>query len=65
MNVRRTPNWKSLFLDGHCWTCAYYGPIFKGEKLTARGRCLIKNNMYKQRTETCLKYKPIGGNSNE
>lgn len=56
----KTPNWRELDLAGKCGSCRHYGQwIVKGQE-TARGGCGIKNNLYKQRTETCKKYEGAG-----
>lgn len=47
-------------LGGKCGTCRHYKQLITDDVLTARGHCLIKNKRYKQRTETCKKYKERG-----
>lgn len=55
--MKRTPNWLDLDLKGKCGTCSYYVQLVQEEQHTARGHCSLRNNLYKQRTETCKKYK--------
>lgn len=50
----KTPNWKGLDLSNKCGNCKYYKAFIKNNLLTAHGNCILKN-VYKMRTETCLK----------
>lgn len=59
--METTPNWKAgIDLSLKCGACKYYEPFIKKGTLTARGRCTLKA-VYKQRGETCLKYKRGAG----
>jgi len=56
-------------LDGKCHNCKHYEPFIKSlyklkQVKTCRGHCLITKNShggyrYKQRTETCVKWKGV------
>ena len=54
--MNSTPNWKELKLNNQCGICIYYKPWTINEKLAARGTCTF-TDVYKQRTETCRKFK--------
>jgi hypothetical protein len=54
--MKRTPNWKNdADLTDKCGSCKYYQPFIKKDSLTAREHCRLRNNTYKQRTDSCLK----------
>ncbi len=55
-------------LEGKCATCKHYIPLIKKiygiVTLCSRGKCSIRKykdgwNVYKQRTETCIKWKSV------
>lgn len=60
-----TPNWKELKLEKQCGVCSYYKQRIVKGKLTARGNCMLKNGVYKQRTDSCLKFKPLSGGKSQ
>lgn len=62
--TNKTPNWQNLNLENQCGVCIYYLQRIVEEKETARGNCELSGK-YKQRTESCLKYKPNGGQEND
>ncbi len=54
---KRTPNWKlDIDLTNKCGSCKHYKSVYKKGLLTAHGNCRLRNNGYKQRTDSCLKY---------